>query len=320
MRPVFVIFIKNTCPHNHATGASHSTILLVNFSSMADTPTLQSGSTSEAPPAPLTSKDTSSSAPSNDCSTSLGSLAAAATLNLAMARKWTPSGTAQKRKAVSRGPGEWASPPPTFEDATPVSSPLPLDFEKEYNLAKRRAKILPPTLATVVDSENLPVCTIDERGATWSDSTSGARPAPGNRRSSTTHSVRVCAASGHTLDSLRFARTGYDHVYALAGKSPLWFDSYEGESVLLIDEYQGGIDAEAFLRVVDGHPYQAPCKHGFIPARWTVVVVVSNYELFSCMPPELKRRFGGGVHELLGRRGDYVQLAGQLRGALPPPN
>lgn len=320
MRPVFVIIIKNTCPHNHATGASHSTILLVNSSPMDDSLTLPFGNTSEAPPAPLISKATSNSEPSSASSTLLGSLAAAATLSLAEGRNWKPSGTASKRKAVSRDRGEWASPPPTSEDGTPVSSPLLLDFEKEYNLAKRRAKILPPTLATVAASENLPVCTIDERGATWSDSTSGARPAPGNRRSSTTRSVRVCAASGAHPYSLRFARPGYDHVYALAGKSPLWFDSYEGEPVLLIDEYQGGIDAEALLRIVDGHPYQAPCKHGFIPARWTVVVIVSNYELFSCMPPELKRRFGGGVHELLGRRGDYVGLGEQLRGRLLPPN
>ena len=220
---------------------------------------------------------------------------------------------------MSTGRGEWASPPLTSADDTQVSSPLPLDFETEYNLAKQRAKTPRRTLATAEGSENLPVCTIDERGATWSDSTSGARPAPGNRRSSTTHSVRVCAASGHTLVLTPIRAHRIRPRIRSCRQVTSLVRLVRGESVLLIDEYQGGIDAEAFLRIVDGHPYQAPCKHGFIPARWTVVVVVSNYELFSCMPPELKRRFGGGVHELLGRRGDYVQLAGQLR-ALPPPN
>lgn len=278
---------------------------------------LPSGSTNVESQGLPTSRDTASSTPSNDEHRLLDSLAVAAMLSPERARSWKPVPTAPKKKAASRARGASARRPLTFEADTQVSSPFALDSEEERPLRSAQGTTPQHSFGTAAGFETLPICSVFDDGVTWSDSTFGVPLAPVNPRSSTTHSGTFatgrCRVFAHSLPHR------YDNVYALAGKSPLWFDSYQGEAVLLIDEYQGGLDAEAFLRLVDGHPYQGPCKHGFVAARWSVVVVVSNYELFTCMPPELKRRFAGGCHQLLGQRGDYVELGRSLLAARAPP-
>jgi hypothetical protein len=138
-----------------------------------------------------------------------------------------------------------------------------------------------------------------------------------------------CGKSSLVYDSL-----GYAGVYALASSSPLWFDGYEAQAALFIDEYSGDIAREALLRILDGHPYRAPVKGGFRMARWTCVIVVSNFDLWRSFDDATMRRFlgsverpGGGIWKLVGRRGDHGLLGERLRAGVrgeplsqaPPP-
>lgn len=127
-------------------------------------------------------------------------------------------------------------------------------------------------------------------------------------------------ATGCGKSSLVYDAFGYANVYALADKDPVWFDGYRGQDVLLIDEYQGLPREEALLRCLDGHPYSARYKGGFVNARWSVVVLCSNYDLFNNFTPELRRRFDrGGFFRLVGQRGGYGELAGKLITSLGKP-
>lgn len=133
----------------------------------------------------------------------------------------------------------------------------------------------------------------------------------------------IYGPSGCGKSSLVYDTFGYADVYALASQSPLWFDGYRGQRVLLIDEYSRLFAREAFLRMLDGHPFSCAVKGAFVPARYTVVVLCSNYPLWVQFDDAERRRFlgwggqhGGGIWKLAGQRGDHVELEQRLRLAL----
>ncbi len=73
-----------------------------------------------------------------------------------------------------------------------------------------------------------------------------------------------------------------DHFVVPSGDK-LWFDGYEGESCLIIDDFgnnheTNGIKYSVLLRILDGYELQLPYKGGFIWAMWTKVIITSNTE------------------------------------------
>lgn len=56
----------------------------------------------------------------------------------------------------------------------------------------------------------------------------------------------------------------------------VWFDGYEGQCTLIIDDFYGWIKYGQLLRLLDGHPYRCEIKGGFTWALWTRVVITSN--------------------------------------------
>jgi len=95
---------------------------------------------------------------------------------------------------------------------------------------------------------------------------------------------------------------GGDSFYFLdhSGEGRLWFDGYEGETTLIIDDFYGWIKWHMFLRILDGHPLRLEIKGGFTFALWTKIIITSNkppdlwYE--RGMPPELQRRITTITH------------------------
>lgn len=71
---------------------------------------------------------------------------------------------------------------------------------------------------------------------------------------------------------------GYENVYTLdnTGTKALWYDGYEGQKVLLIDDFYGWIDYGIMLRILDGYPYRGPVKGSFTWAQWDTVIITSN--------------------------------------------
>ncbi len=66
-----------------------------------------------------------------------------------------------------------------------------------------------------------------------------------------------------------------DHFVMPLGDK-LWFDGYNGEKCLIIDDYYGNIKYQFLLRILDGHELQMPYKGGFIWSMWNKVIITSN--------------------------------------------
>lgn len=56
----------------------------------------------------------------------------------------------------------------------------------------------------------------------------------------------------------------------------IWFDGYDGESVLIIDDFYGWLPFGMFLNILDKYPLRLEIKGGFTWAKWTKVVITSN--------------------------------------------
>lgn len=72
---------------------------------------------------------------------------------------------------------------------------------------------------------------------------------------------------------------GLDRVFTLntATNGALWFDGYDSEPVLLIDDFRGWIRFQEVLKICDIYPYRCSVKGSFIYAAWKVVVFTSNH-------------------------------------------
>lgn len=85
-----------------------------------------------------------------------------------------------------------------------------------------------------------------------------------------------------------------DNYKIVVGSGPLWFDGYNGEKTLILDEFYGGLDYNKFLEILDGFQCRLPVKGGFTYAKWTKVVITSNSPPHDWypqgLPPALKRR------------------------------
>lgn len=55
-----------------------------------------------------------------------------------------------------------------------------------------------------------------------------------------------------------------------------WFDGYEGEKTLLIDDFDGRFPFRRLLQLLDGYPIQLETKGGHVWAQWTNIVITSN--------------------------------------------
>lgn len=76
-----------------------------------------------------------------------------------------------------------------------------------------------------------------------------------------------------------------------------WWDGYEGEDVILLDDYYGSIPYCEFLKVLDRYKYRVPVKGGYVAARWSKVFITSNEhpdKWYGKYPDALKRR----IHEI----------------------
>lgn len=80
----------------------------------------------------------------------------------------------------------------------------------------------------------------------------------------------------------------------------LWWDGYNGESTIIIDDFYGWVKYATLLRLLDGHRQRLAIKGGFTYALWTRVVITSNKpprDWYSHgMTPALQRRINMIVH------------------------
>ncbi len=73
-----------------------------------------------------------------------------------------------------------------------------------------------------------------------------------------------------------------------------WWDGYDGEKIILIDDFYGGIKYTKFLTILDGYQELLKVKGGFVYAQWDTVYITSN------KPPE--EWYAHGMTPALERR------------------
>lgn len=65
-------------------------------------------------------------------------------------------------------------------------------------------------------------------------------------------------------------------LFKLDPANNVWWDGYDGEEVLLIDDFYGWIKYGTLLNYLDGYPMRLDVKGSFTWAMWTKVFITSN--------------------------------------------
>lgn len=55
-----------------------------------------------------------------------------------------------------------------------------------------------------------------------------------------------------------------------------WWDGYDGQETVILDDYEGQIPYREFLQIIDHYWYLFEVKGGHVVKRWTRVVITSN--------------------------------------------
>lgn len=90
--------------------------------------------------------------------------------------------------------------------------------------------------------------------------------------------VKVIVLSGKTGHG-KTKRAMDDGAYLWSPCKPEWWDGYDRDDVICIDEFYGQIPISRLLRLLDGHPVRLPVKGGFTWAMWTKVYITSNVKV-----------------------------------------
>jgi len=86
----------------------------------------------------------------------------------------------------------------------------------------------------------------------------------------------------------------YPDAYKLDFDDTLWWDGYEGEETIILNDFYGNIKYHKLLDLLDGYKMRLPVKGGFTYANWTKVLITSN------KPPE--EWYHHGMTDALKRR------------------
>lgn len=69
----------------------------------------------------------------------------------------------------------------------------------------------------------------------------------------------------------------YPNLYSpFYGNCGFWFDGYDGEQVILIDEFRGQVPLQRMLQILDIYPLRVECKGTSLPARFRMIFLTSN--------------------------------------------
>lgn len=83
------------------------------------------------------------------------------------------------------------------------------------------------------------------------------------------------------------ARDPDSYILADPDGGRIWFDGYNGQATLIIDDFYGWIKHYTLLRILDGYKYKIEVKGAHTWANWTNVIITSNVhpsEWYTCKP------------------------------------
>jgi len=94
----------------------------------------------------------------------------------------------------------------------------------------------------------------------------------------------------------------FPDAYKLDFDDTLWWDGYEGEETIILNDFYGNIKYHKLLDLLDGYRMRLPIKGGFTYANWTKILITSN------KPPA--EWYHQGMTEALQRRISHTKYWG----------
>lgn len=76
-----------------------------------------------------------------------------------------------------------------------------------------------------------------------------------------------------------YAKHGYNNVFAVTNYHSGAFDSYDGQDVIVFEEFRSSFKCGMMLTYLDGHPCELPARYADKFAKFTQVYIVSNWKL-----------------------------------------
>lgn len=96
----------------------------------------------------------------------------------------------------------------------------------------------------------------------------------------------------------------------------MWFDGYQGQHTLILDDFSGDYCAFRYLlRLLDKYKLKVEIKGGFAWAVWTTVVITSNihpvgwYHDTDTSPLQRRLTTGGSEIRLVEHQGTYKRIS-----------
>lgn len=82
----------------------------------------------------------------------------------------------------------------------------------------------------------------------------------------------------------RYAMENLQGGYKTEGYNLKWWEDYEGEDTIVIDEYNNDIPVTWLLQILDGHQVKLPIKGSHTYANWTKVYITTNLKIEEIHP------------------------------------
>lgn len=116
--------------------------------------------------------------------------------------------------------------------------------------------------------------------------------------------------TGKTYTSIEEAKSHGDYYIVLnPNGTNQWWDGYNGEKSIIIDDFYGWIKPHDLYRILDKYKYQVPIKGGYVYARWEYVYITSNLPPSQWYKSEIydkldKHAYNRRLHEIWNYRYD----------------
>lgn len=76
------------------------------------------------------------------------------------------------------------------------------------------------------------------------------------------------------------------YILSSPDSNTVWWDNYDGEEVVIIDDFYGWIKPHELFRICDRYKYKVAYKGGFFHAQWLYVFITSNLSPKNWYKPE----------------------------------
>ncbi len=116
--------------------------------------------------------------------------------------------------------------------------------------------------------------------------------------------VRVAVLAGRTRCGKTRLATKYG-TFIIGGYQLKWWDGYDGEECLIIDDFADDVDIQHMLRILDGNYLRLNVKGSFSVAAWSRVIITTNLQtLYAQAPAEHLAAFKARVSVVIECFGD----------------